>query len=165
MSPYSDADYDYLDDHEPPEGLRGAFTFGDDDATHYLAVGRALRAQYLARTAGRLADSLRGWFSGAPARPERETVVSEEFIGIVTDRLKTPLTAIRASSEVLRDNPDMTPEQRKRFVDSVLEQNANLERLIGRMLANSRFEPTRRRWQINAASLARDFFADKRAHG
>ena len=165
MWPYSDEELAYLNRPAAQIDISVANLSSQQLVDHYIARGRRMRAEFIGRQTRRLFAGLRRWITGAPARPQRETPVAEDFIGVMTDRLRTSLTAIRASSELLRDNPDLPLEQRNRFLDSMLEENAHLERLIGRMLANSRFEPDQRRWQINAAPLARDLFGNKRAHG
>lgn len=43
------------------------------------------------------------------------------------------LTALRSSAEILRDNPEIDPDQRRRLVDIVLAEEARLERLVGRI--------------------------------
>jgi signal transduction histidine kinase len=49
-------------------------------------------------------------------------------------QLKTPLTAIRSFSEILRDNPDLPNDQRQRFLSIVLEESERLHQHIERML-------------------------------
>ncbi len=49
--------------------------------------------------------------------------------------LLTPLTAIRALAEILRDHPDLPREQRLLFVERMLSEQARLERRIEAWLA------------------------------
>jgi signal transduction histidine kinase len=49
-------------------------------------------------------------------------------------QLKTPLTAIRSFSEILRDNPDLPDDERQRFLSIVLDETERLHQHIERML-------------------------------
>lgn len=44
---------------------------------------------------------------------------------------RNALSALRASAELLRDNPEIEPEQRRRLVDIVLTEEARLEPMVG----------------------------------
>lgn len=175
MWPYSDEDLERLD-------RIAAETFPGLDADrspqsveHYIKRGRYLRSLLLGFAIGRALVALRAWlgvrsqhWSERPAGAAVESIpapasTGDDFIGLLTDRLKTPLTSIRASSEILRDNPDLPLEKRNQFLDTVIQENAYLEGLIGRMLDISRFEPGARRWQINAAELAGHLLAQRHA--
>jgi len=176
MWPYNDEDLERLDRiaaetsiHIDPDGW-------PESIERYIARGRYLRSLLIGLAIGRAIAGLRTWL-GALGRPrhwsERPAVPAsaspgDDFIGLITDRLKTPLTSIRASSEILRDNPDLPLDKRNQFLDTVIEENAYLEGLIGRMLDVSRFEPGQHRWQINAAELASHLLAQRspqQSHG
>lgn len=49
------------------------------------------------------------------------------------ERLRTPLTAIRGSAEVLRDHPDLPHSQRQAFLRAVISESERLDREIGRV--------------------------------
>ena len=51
-------------------------------------------------------------------------------------RVLSALTAIRASAEVLRDYPDLRPEERRRFAETVVAEQRRLEQMVGGMLAS-----------------------------
>lgn len=61
--------------------------------------------------------------------------------------LRTPLTSILSISELLRDHPDMSECERRRFVDAMLAEGERLAALIELLLATGRLE---------AAVLSRD---------
>ena len=46
--------------------------------------------------------------------------------------LRTPLTAIRLLSEILRDHPDLPDRQRQRYLAIILSESARLETAIHR---------------------------------
>ena len=54
----------------------------------------------------------------------------------VEDDFVSPLTAVRGSLEILRDYPDLSGEQRKRFLENALRECARLERGV-QQLADS----------------------------
>ena len=47
------------------------------------------------------------------------------------ERIRTALTGLRASAEILRDHPDITAAERRRLVEIVLAEEARLEALTG----------------------------------
>lgn len=48
-------------------------------------------------------------------------------------RLRSSLTAIRSSAEILRDNPDLPTAERARFVQILLAEESRLEQLAERI--------------------------------
>ncbi|MBK8908465.1 MAG: hypothetical protein IPM60_11320 [Rhodospirillales bacterium] len=55
--------------------------------------------------------------------------------------LKTPLTSMRSAAEILRDNQDLPPAERDRFLDALIEDNVRLEAIINRMLSAAQGHP------------------------
>ena len=60
------------------------------------------------------------------------------YIETLTHELKSPLTAISASAELLQD--DLPAADRARFADNIAQQSARLHRLVQRPLQLSRIE-------------------------
>ena len=60
------------------------------------------------------------------------------YIETLTHELKSPLTAISASAELLQD--DLPAADRARFADNIAQQSARLHRLVQRLLQLSRIE-------------------------
>ncbi len=90
----------------------------------HVANGRRLRAE--ATTEG--LRMVRAWLSdrrGALPRLRRQPAR-----GDAATTLRTPLTAIRSAAEILRDHPEMAPQERARFVRILLEEERRLERLV-----------------------------------
>jgi signal transduction histidine kinase len=52
--------------------------------------------------------------------------------------LRTPLTSILSISELLRDHPDMSESERRRFVDAMVDEGGRLAALIELLLASGR---------------------------
>ena len=114
----------------------------------YVRRGHQLRAEAIAKLARQLSNRLRGLF-GAPKRAE----TPEDPLSLLAGGLRTPLTAIRASAEILRDDPNIDAAKRKRFVDIVLEEEARLEALVLQMLEASKVKPGSRVWQLRLDRL------------
>ena len=79
----------------------------------------------------RLSDSV-----AAMARNlQQRTVFLQDFAQHVSHEFKTPLTALRGTVEVLRDHLDeMTPGERRRFLDNARSDVERLNRLMLRLL-------------------------------
>jgi len=66
--------------------------------------------------------------------------LKDEFISTVTHELRTPLTSIRAFSEILRADPDLDPQRRRKFVDIIAKETERLTRLINQVLDLAKVE-------------------------
>ena len=74
---------------------------------------------------------------------ERLTVLDrlkDDFVATVNHELRTPLTSIRTFSEILRDHPELSTEQRADFLRVVVGETERLTRLINQLLDLSRIE-------------------------
>lgn len=63
-----------------------------------------------------------------------------EFAGNVSHEFKTPVSSLRGTVELIRDDDEMPPEQRARFLDNALADLDRLSRLIGGLLRLARAE-------------------------
>ena len=66
----------------------------------------------------------------------------EQLMHTLAHELKSPIAAIQASAELLQE--DMPPAERRRFLASILEQNARQRQLIDKLLALVRVEKQQR---------------------
>lgn len=65
----------------------------------------------------------------------------DEFLDTVTHELRTPITAIRAASEILHDDDDEIPEDlKKQFLQNIISESDRLNRLIDKILDLEKFE-------------------------
>ena len=64
----------------------------------------------------------------------------DEFITTVAHELKTPLTSIRAFSEILSDNDDLDTAERKNFLETITRETVRMTRLITQVLDLERFQ-------------------------
>lgn len=65
--------------------------------------------------------------------------LKNEFISTVTHEMRTPLTSIRAFSEILVDNPDLGEEEKNHFLETIIKETNRMERLINQVLDLERF--------------------------
>ena len=115
--------------HDPSPLAAGALTSETIDAC--IARGRRLRAEAMARHVSMAVAALRRLFAG-----RRAAQGDRDSTGVWHD-LRTPLTAIRSSSELLIDYPDMPQEHRRRFLDAIHEESLRLERTIDDIAART----------------------------
>ena len=64
----------------------------------------------------------------------------DDFISTVTHEMKTPLTSIRAFSEILYDNKDLTDEEQEQFLDTIVKETERMGRLINQVLELEKLE-------------------------
>lgn len=88
----------------------------------HIARARKMRAEAIAQTCTTL-------FSAARASVRRLSGTRPATVDAET-ALRSPLAAIRSSAETLRDNPDLTPAQRARFLDILIAEEQRLEEMI-----------------------------------
>jgi signal transduction histidine kinase len=66
--------------------------------------------------------------------------LKDDFLTTVAHEIRTPLTSIRALSEIVYDNPDMEIEERKHFLGTVVKESDRLGRLINQVLDLEKYE-------------------------
>jgi signal transduction histidine kinase len=64
----------------------------------------------------------------------------DEFLDTVTHELRTPITAIRASSEILYDDAEIPLEIRQQFLQTIISESDRLNRLIDKILDLEKYE-------------------------
>jgi Na+/proline symporter/nitrogen-specific signal transduction histidine kinase len=62
------------------------------------------------------------------------SIQKDGFLSQISHELRTPMTSIRAFSEILRTGEDLTPEQSKRYSSIILEESIRLTRLLDEIL-------------------------------
>ncbi|MEQ8550428.1 MAG: ATP-binding protein [Cyclobacteriaceae bacterium] len=58
----------------------------------------------------------------------------DDFISTVTHEMRTPLTSIRAMTEIIYDNQDLEEEERNDFLNIVIHESERMTRLINQVL-------------------------------
>ncbi len=64
----------------------------------------------------------------------------DEFLDTITHELRTPITAIRAASEILHDDDEIPDEIKKQFLQNIISESDRLNRLIDKILDLEKFE-------------------------
>lgn len=77
----------------------------------------------------------------------------DDFISTVTHELKTPLTSIRAFSEILFDNDDLSAEERSGFLDTIVKETERMSRLINQVLDLEKLESGEQRIELLPLAL------------
>ncbi len=73
-------------------------------------------------------------------RLRRLEVIRRDFVSNASHEIKTPVAAIKAAGETLRDAHDQDEETRYRFLDIICRQTQRLEAIIEDMLCLARLE-------------------------
>ncbi|MDX2305390.1 MAG: sensor histidine kinase [Microscillaceae bacterium] len=76
-----------------------------------------------------------------------------EFISTVTHELRTPITSIRAFSEILYDNDDIELDEKKHFLNTIIKETHRTERLINQVLELERLESGTETLHIHSLDL------------
>jgi len=84
--------------------------------------------------------------------------LKQDFISSVSHELRTPLTSIKAYTETILNDPDMSEETRRQFLEIIDDESNRLATLIEGLLEISRIDSgtmTIRREPVDVGALAR----------
>jgi len=124
------------------------------------AGGPGAMAGLFDRQGSRVAEvgSLATELSAMAAQLEDRLASIGQFASNASHELRTPVTTLRSTLELLRDDPDLPPEIQARFLAGGLDEIQRLDRSIGGLLALARAEEGGRRQPVDLdealASLA-----------
>jgi signal transduction histidine kinase len=79
--------------------------------------------------------------------------LKDDFMSSVTHELRTPLTSIRALSELMADDPDMSPAQRQHFIGIIVNETERLSRLVNQVLHMAKIESGHAEWHNSDVDL------------
>lgn len=79
--------------------------------------------------------------------------MKDDFVSTVSHELRTPLSSIRAFSEILEDDPDMDPEQRRQLSRIVVQETERLSRLVDQILDFTKIESGSFQWARDSFDL------------
>lgn len=85
-------------------------------------------------------------------RERRESMLKTGFVSNVSHELKTPLTAVRLSAEMLREGR-VKEEARTRYLDVIVRESERLTRLVDNVLDFGRLERGRRKFNLEARDV------------
>lgn len=74
--------------------------------------------------------------------------MKDDFVSTVSHELRTPLTSIRSFSEIVRDNPDLTADERSEFLQIIVTESERLTRLINDILDLAKMEAGQTEWAM-----------------
>jgi signal transduction histidine kinase len=115
----------------------------------YMQRGRRLRSVYAWWTLRRLRRRVRDLFNPPRRAPVREADGdATDALDNLAGELRTPLTSIRSSVEILRNHPDIKTNERARFLDIVLAEEARLESIVTRIMAASEVNDRADVWRV-----------------
>ncbi|MGB5737513.1 MAG: sensor histidine kinase [Thiohalocapsa sp.] len=80
--------------------------------------------------------------------------LKDDFMSSVTHELRTPLSSIRAFSEILYDDPEIELAERKRFLGILVSETERLSRLVNQVLDLAKIESGHADWCIEDVALA-----------
>jgi signal transduction histidine kinase len=122
-----------------------------------IAAGNLADEGELAEIAeSRIAETaaLAGSMHAMAARLRARLAYISEFAGNVSHEFKTPVSSLRGTVELLKDDETMPPAQRLRFLDNALADLDRLSRLVGGLLRLARAEEGGTREPIDLDELA-----------
>jgi signal transduction histidine kinase len=109
-------------------------------ASDELAAGD-LAARAIVPSGTREFEKLAASFNQIAATRERASHAKDDFLGLVSHELKTPITTVLGNAEVLRRSGDrLRPEQRDEALDDIHTGAQRLAAIIDNMLALARLE-------------------------
>ncbi|MBG6109384.1 Na+/proline symporter/nitrogen-specific signal transduction histidine kinase [Flavobacterium sp. CG_9.10] len=82
-------------------------------------------------------------------------IQKDEFLDTVTHELRTPITAIRAASEILHDDDDIPEELRKKFLLNIISESDRLNRLIDKILDLEKFETGKQKIYLSKNNISK----------
>ena len=84
----------------------------------------------------------------------KKDIQKDEFLDTVTHELRTPITAIRAASEILHDDEEVPFEVRKQFLQNIISESDRLNRLIDKILDLEKFETGKQKIYLSRNNIA-----------
>jgi len=103
------------------------------------------KSEELARTARQLRE--------ANEMLQKLSVQKDAFLSQISHELRTPMTSIRAFSEILKDAGDLSPDEARRYAGIIQDEAIRLTRLLDDLLDLSVLEAGRVQLQVQEGSL------------
>lgn len=82
-------------------------------------------------------------------------IQKDEFLDTVTHELRTPITAIRAATEILHDDEDIPADVRQKFLQNIINESDRLNRLIDKILDLEKFETGKQKIYLSKNNISR----------
>lgn len=127
---------------------------GIDDVLEILDEASAVRAySHRLEEKSRELEAASAKLRAANERLQELDRLKDDFMSSVSHELRTPLTSIRAFSELLRDTPDIDPDERARFLDIIVSESERLTRLVNQVLDLAKIESGHAEWHTSEVHL------------
>jgi signal transduction histidine kinase len=111
-----------------------------------LDRARDFRSREIARLLRQAGAAVAGLF-----RKSRRTPAGGP-LAVAAENVKTPVTVIRATAEILRDYPDLSPTERDRFLGVVLAENERIAELVSDIIIAAEREVERRQSAVDGGA-------------
>ncbi|MBK6266553.1 GHKL domain-containing protein [Marivirga sp. S37H4] len=72
----------------------------------------------------------------------------DEFISTITHEMRTPITSIRAFSEILHDNSDISLGDKQQFLNTIIKETERMDRLISQVLDLEKFNSGKQEFHL-----------------
>ena len=82
-------------------------------------------------------------------------IQKDEFLDTVAHELRTPITAIRAATEILHDDDNIPEELRKQFLQNIISESDRLNRLIDKILDLEKFETGKQKIYLSKNDISK----------
>jgi signal transduction histidine kinase len=76
-----------------------------------------------------------------------------EFLTTVTHEIRSPITSIRSLSEIMVDHEDISPEERKKFLDTIIQEADRLSRLVNQVLDLEKLDAGKEKFRIEPVKM------------
>jgi Na+/proline symporter/nitrogen-specific signal transduction histidine kinase len=119
-----------------------------DEASQIRAYSRELEQK------SRALEAATAELRAANLRLQELDRLKDDFMSSVTHELRTPLSAIRAFSEILYDDPEIELAERKRFLGILVSETERLSRLVNQVLDLAKIESGGADWHNEQVPLA-----------
>ncbi len=128
--------------------------FDDEDAQSLTAL--AAQAALAIRNTQLLADTLRtaGELRAVNSELVQASAAKSVFLASMSHELRTPLNAVLGFTEIMQDDPDLPPETRLHYLETVHQSGSHLLGLINDILDLSKVEAGRMELQLETFELS-----------
>lgn len=116
-----------------------------DDKPRFALQNGSVELMDLADSLNKLSHELERSASVA----QKNERLQKQFLSDVSHELKTPLTALKGSAELILENPEMSREDQERFLRTIVSESDRLTHMTRDLLTLIRIEDSR----INAETL------------
>ncbi len=79
--------------------------------------------------------------------------LKDEFISTVTHEMRTPITSIRAFSEILYDNRELSVDEKDHFLSTIIKETERMDRLITQVLDLEKFESGKQKLHLEMINI------------